>query len=770
MKHHKGQSFIEYTVMAVLIMLGISVMGPYVLRSVNAHYKLWGEAIDDSVNDRMPNINAIGPPTNCTCSALTPGNCGARGLAGTQCQANQRLHYTPCSPDPTCGIGTSLYQEQCVNDATCCDYNACNQGNCTEIITNNACGNICGTIPLPASGPRSTVASCPTSTTVPGDASAPALLPSVPDPNNSGFPGCYVGEEVLINQCTGGVPPRVACRANPICAPKCGALPVDATGVATATFCPGAQDNLTQETPVTLLGSCQTFDTPGTSHWQVPPGMTNAMVYVWGAGGGGAGGATGSGSYDGGGGGGGGLTMTNVPLQNSQTYTITVSHGGAGGAAGTSTVKHGSKGGDGGISSFVSNDAAVNISAAGGHGGDTAYSFAGGPTINGGLGGNIFNCTGAACQNYAGGNGGSAYKTDSAGCAGGGGGGGGAAGTTTYDSTTRPCTHATAGADATIPLLNGGAGGSNSNHGTGTEGTSPGGGGAGSGNQTAGGDGADGMVKICGPTSCTTQKCLAYCNEGYSLQINSDGTSTCVKCQTIASFVNTTQNAGGSVEYTSPMSSTPVPFTVKVFTEDLNFIIIFKDANGNEIHTEECYDSTKTPLPGLLDNSCGGRDADDNIDSYTTTYTANQVYVKVKEGGNLSSKTFGYDITSNCAVKKFSYGPISQRNKHYRILGSWNNCTLTECKKNSGGAPGYCKLSKASVPIVLATEPPKYDSAGYTTVADRDRHTTCTGSGCMYQYRITDLAGRTAQTNEWYLFIRLGDNDSLKKATVQCSN
>ena len=34
---------IEYSLIAVLVILGIVIMGPYVLRSVGAHFKLWDD-------------------------------------------------------------------------------------------------------------------------------------------------------------------------------------------------------------------------------------------------------------------------------------------------------------------------------------------------------------------------------------------------------------------------------------------------------------------------------------------------------------------------------------------------------------------------------------------------------------------------------------------------------------------------------------------------------------------------------------------------------
>jgi len=52
MSKNKGQSIFEYSALAMLVVVGVIVMGPYIVRSIGAHFKLWQESIDDP-NDRM---------------------------------------------------------------------------------------------------------------------------------------------------------------------------------------------------------------------------------------------------------------------------------------------------------------------------------------------------------------------------------------------------------------------------------------------------------------------------------------------------------------------------------------------------------------------------------------------------------------------------------------------------------------------------------------------------------------------------------------------
>ncbi len=111
----RGQSMIEYVLIAVLVILGIVIMGPYVLRSVNAHFKLWDYSVQDSFTETLTQapVNAItNISTNCTCTT-SAGSCGS---SLSQCAANQREYDHTCNPQGCDGAPAS----SCVNDTTCC--------------------------------------------------------------------------------------------------------------------------------------------------------------------------------------------------------------------------------------------------------------------------------------------------------------------------------------------------------------------------------------------------------------------------------------------------------------------------------------------------------------------------------------------------------------------------------------------------------------------------------------------------------------------------
>lgn len=198
----------------------------------------------------------------------------------------------------------------------------------------------------------------------------------------------------------------------------------------------------------------------GTQNWQSPSGCNTIVVEVYGGGGGGSYHSPGLGGV---GGGGGGYTRSSLATTPGTIYYVVV---GGGGSAGTTP---GATGGAGTYSSFNNN----SIIAYGGNGG----SHAAGWTVGGGAGG-------GNQANYTGGYGGMwlAFQC--------GGGGGGAAG---------PNGNGAWGAYATCARSgsSGGGLGGVGGHGYGSGyGANFGGGGGGGYFQSAGGAGAQGIVKI----------------------------------------------------------------------------------------------------------------------------------------------------------------------------------------------------------------------------------------------------------------------------------
>ncbi|MCU0832917.1 MAG: hypothetical protein MUC77_00575 [Chromatiaceae bacterium] len=236
--------------------------------------------------------------------------------------------------------------------------------------------------------------------------------------------------------------------------------------------------------PVAHAQVTDTFDTPGTTTWTVPTGVTSITVEAWGGGGGGGGRAGSSGTATARGGGGGAYARGVLTVTPGSTYTLTVGAGGAGGAAGANA------GSAGGNSTF---GVGPLVRAAGGSGGSAATSGAGG------LGGTLADSIGDL--RFRGGNANS--------------GGGGGAGSTGEGGDTTGTTGGTG------TPVGGGNGGSAP---TTTNGAAPGspygGGGSGArraigGAAQAGGAGGNGGIRITYTLpSATTQVCAAPTRDG----------------------------------------------------------------------------------------------------------------------------------------------------------------------------------------------------------------------------------------------------------------
>ncbi len=118
---------IEYSLVLILVILGIVIMGPYVLRAVDAHFKLWDQGVKDSFTEHLKQDDSvqINLTSNCICTS-TPGLCG--NPTGTYCGAGFREFDTNCNIQGCNGAAGDAY---CVSDTSCCGYHAAGCGDFT---------------------------------------------------------------------------------------------------------------------------------------------------------------------------------------------------------------------------------------------------------------------------------------------------------------------------------------------------------------------------------------------------------------------------------------------------------------------------------------------------------------------------------------------------------------------------------------------------------------------------------------------------------------
>ncbi len=97
-------------------------MGPYVLRSIAAHYKLWDEGAQDSFEENLkqaPVTNIPSISTNCNCWYKDDG-CEGSAIGGTgSCSPGQDVQILTCSPTSPLGCDPRP-SFICQNDNNCC--------------------------------------------------------------------------------------------------------------------------------------------------------------------------------------------------------------------------------------------------------------------------------------------------------------------------------------------------------------------------------------------------------------------------------------------------------------------------------------------------------------------------------------------------------------------------------------------------------------------------------------------------------------------------
>ncbi len=142
LRQRTGQSAIEYALLIVLVLAGVYVMAPFVIRSWNANIKGW----DDSVKDSYREPIEPSPP----------------GVLDVSCDSG---YGDPCSSPPCCGYGTCEEYERTTawltNPIGCADPPGGVTFQCTE---DPACCTTPVKLPVPdfCNDPR-----CPLSTEVP---------------------------------------------------------------------------------------------------------------------------------------------------------------------------------------------------------------------------------------------------------------------------------------------------------------------------------------------------------------------------------------------------------------------------------------------------------------------------------------------------------------------------------------------------------------------------------------------------------------------------
>lgn len=138
LKTRHGQASLEYVAVAVFVMAGILIGGPYVVRSINSNFKVLEEGVIDSERETITEGPTNVPLPYCDCSDLIDVGCGdgVTAVNGTVCMPNQKVFRRACAP---LGCHMQMIQmnvfasmEECRNDPT---------NTCCFPTTDGFCGN-----------------------------------------------------------------------------------------------------------------------------------------------------------------------------------------------------------------------------------------------------------------------------------------------------------------------------------------------------------------------------------------------------------------------------------------------------------------------------------------------------------------------------------------------------------------------------------------------------------------------------------------------------
>lgn len=119
----KAQATIEYALIGTLVIASVLIMGPEVIRSINAYFKGMEDEVEDSFREDMeqsPLTNFPVPECNCT-GLVDSGVCGN----DENCTRYERVFINTCTPVgcevDLIGFGVNVQMMDCVGDPRCCN-------------------------------------------------------------------------------------------------------------------------------------------------------------------------------------------------------------------------------------------------------------------------------------------------------------------------------------------------------------------------------------------------------------------------------------------------------------------------------------------------------------------------------------------------------------------------------------------------------------------------------------------------------------------------
>ena len=116
-RQRSAQSMIEYSVLAVVVIMAIIFGGPFLVKSINARFMILDNNVRDSMEENIRQADKPKADPTCICTPNTPDP--TTWTAGSchigSCGPTERLYFR------TCTRALCAPERACVADPSCCD-------------------------------------------------------------------------------------------------------------------------------------------------------------------------------------------------------------------------------------------------------------------------------------------------------------------------------------------------------------------------------------------------------------------------------------------------------------------------------------------------------------------------------------------------------------------------------------------------------------------------------------------------------------------------
>jgi len=120
-KWRQGQMSIEAATLMILVVSGILLAGPTVIKGINAYFKSGEESVKESIRENIVPAGLVeGEFETCECSEPLPLGCGDGGCLATEMHGRRVCNPGNCHFEWCATLGMYCDFDWCITDPACC--------------------------------------------------------------------------------------------------------------------------------------------------------------------------------------------------------------------------------------------------------------------------------------------------------------------------------------------------------------------------------------------------------------------------------------------------------------------------------------------------------------------------------------------------------------------------------------------------------------------------------------------------------------------------